>query len=60
MSAVMMLKYPKEDARDAECGKAAVRIRAPRPALERGEKTRDLGGTLDPGVRGGDREAVER
>lgn len=47
MSAVMMLNHLGEMRDDAECGKAAERIKGAYDlALERGDKTRDLGGTL--------------
>ncbi len=48
MSAVMMLNYLAENEDDEAFGQAAERIRAAYDrALTDGEKTRDLGGTLD-------------
>ncbi|MCZ6657992.1 MAG: isocitrate/isopropylmalate dehydrogenase family protein [Gammaproteobacteria bacterium] len=48
MSAVMMLNYLTENEGDEAFGQAAERIRAAYDrALTDGEKTRDLGGTLD-------------
>jgi isocitrate dehydrogenase (NAD+) len=47
MSAVMMLNHLAETRRDEECRRAAVRIKtAYDKALQEGQKTRDLGGTL--------------
>jgi isocitrate dehydrogenase (NAD+) len=47
MSAVMMLNYLREERDDAACGAVAERIKAAyNRALEDGQKTRDLGGTL--------------
>jgi isocitrate dehydrogenase (NAD+) len=47
MSAVMMLNYLREERDDAACGTVAERIKAAyNRALEDGQKTRDLGGTL--------------
>jgi isocitrate dehydrogenase (NAD+) len=47
MSAVMMLNHLATNRRDAACAEAAERIKqAYNLALEQGQKTRDLGGTL--------------
>jgi isocitrate dehydrogenase (NAD+) len=47
MSATMLLNHLSETRNDAECGRAAQRIkRAYNGALEAGEKTRDIGGEL--------------
>lgn len=47
MSAVMMLNYLADEREDPACRAAADRIKAAyNRALEEGEKTRDLGGTL--------------
>jgi 3-isopropylmalate dehydrogenase len=47
MSAVMMLNHMAETRRDESCRAAASRIKvAYSGAIEAGEKTRDLGGTL--------------
>jgi isocitrate dehydrogenase (NAD+) len=47
MSGVMMLNYIADERSDAECRKVADRIKtAYNLCLEKGEKTRDLGGTL--------------
>ncbi len=59
MSAVMMLNYLAEHRHDERCGKAALRIKAAYDrALEDGQKTRDLGGSLD--TAGFTRAVVER
>ena len=47
MSAVMMLNHLADERDDAACRAAAERIKAAyNRALEDGQKTRDLGGTL--------------
>ncbi|MCA9175277.1 MAG: isocitrate/isopropylmalate dehydrogenase family protein [Planctomycetales bacterium] len=48
MSAVMMLQHLQDVEQDPRCGRAASRIeQAYRQALGDGERTRDLGGSLD-------------
>ena len=47
MSAVMMLNHLADERDDARCGAVAERIKAAyNRALEDGQKTRDLGGSL--------------